>query len=345
VVLWDGLPDVPAATPDPKALAKAGGFVPLFNGKDLTGWKVDGGNANQWSVKDGVIRATSDSLPNRSYLLSDASYSDFTFRFDFQFPGVGTQGGVALRAEPGENMPLKPNQFVFDHPIVKLTMTNPIWPAYDSTGSAHWLHITTPFTPPKNKPTIVVGKWHTAEVTVRGETCSTSIDGKPVFDISLDRNAASPKDFVPGLKRAKGRVGFLVNYGELLCRNIEIKELAGDPGVGQANPPAKIDPFQEKSVWVSDGGSANVLTVTERKGDKFKARFLIGQGISRDVTGTVKDGKLVWLAKDVIAVRGRPGADNYGTLATDVKGERIDFVYKAGNAVQGNFTLRLQVGK
>ena len=54
----------------------------------------------------------------------------------------------------------------------------------------------------------------------------------------------------------------------------------------------KADPFAEKSVWVNTGTVRQVLTVTERKGETFRARFEIGAGIDRDVSGTVKDVKV-----------------------------------------------------
>jgi hypothetical protein len=31
------------------------GFTPLFNGKDLTGWKTHGGTVDAWGVKDGLL--------------------------------------------------------------------------------------------------------------------------------------------------------------------------------------------------------------------------------------------------------------------------------------------------
>ena len=31
------------------------GFTPLFNGKDLSGWKVPAGDNGHWKVLDGVI--------------------------------------------------------------------------------------------------------------------------------------------------------------------------------------------------------------------------------------------------------------------------------------------------
>ena len=53
-----------------------GGFVPLFNGKDLKGWVVDGGDKNAWQVKDGNLVAIGladdpQALQNQGYLLTE----------------------------------------------------------------------------------------------------------------------------------------------------------------------------------------------------------------------------------------------------------------------------------
>jgi hypothetical protein len=68
--LWTGLPTIPAefaplpgmpenaAAParaaPPKAVADDG-FVPLFNGKDLTGWETHAAQPGDWQVKDGLL--------------------------------------------------------------------------------------------------------------------------------------------------------------------------------------------------------------------------------------------------------------------------------------------------
>src|ERR1700719_234283 len=83
------------------------------------------------------------------------------------------------------------------------------------------------------------------------------------------------------------------------------------PGTGQAR--AADDPFQPKSVWVN-ADKGMTLTVTERIGDSFRAEFKIGDGIDRVVEGTVKEGKVSWLAKDVRAIKGGKGGDNHGTI-------------------------------
>ena len=119
-----------------------------------------------------------------------------------------------------------------------------------------------------------------------------------------------------------------------------------DPKEKPDAPKAKANPFREQSVWVgNDGEVTNVLTVTERKGDKFKARFLASSTVIRDVSGTITGGKIAWLGRDDIAVRGSPGGDNFGTFATDEMGERIDFDWAHPSGAKGAFTLRLQAEK
>lgn len=106
--------------------------------------------------------------------------------------------------------------------------------------------------------------------------------------------------------------------------------------------PSKTKLFKEKSVWKSENMT---LTVLKCNGEKFEARLELGDKISREIKGTIKDGKVSWLAKDVRAVKGNAGGDNSGTIATDKIGEKIDFVWHDDNGESGTFTLRLSKGK
>lgn len=99
------------------------------------------------------------------------------------------------------------------------------------------------------------------------------------------------------------------------------------------------DPFQVKSVWIGDDGQE--LTVTERRGETFRATFKIGQNIERDVSGNIRNDKLSWLAKNVRVVKGRAGGDNHGTVIAENTSHKIDFVWRDENGATGNFTLRL----
>ena len=73
--------------PVPPAEAKGaeGGFQPLFNGKDLTGWTIDGGVPESWRVDSGeiVVNGPGDYRRN-GFLLTNHDYGDFLLRFEFQ---------------------------------------------------------------------------------------------------------------------------------------------------------------------------------------------------------------------------------------------------------------------
>jgi hypothetical protein len=76
----------PAADNAPPA-----GFTSLFNGKDLTGWKVPAGDNGHWKVVDGTIDcdAKSEAKGEKS-LWTEKSYRDFVLLLDWR-----------LKLEPG----------------------------------------------------------------------------------------------------------------------------------------------------------------------------------------------------------------------------------------------------
>src|SRR3954467_1642930 len=61
------------------------GFVALFNGKDLAGWKVPEGDGGHWKVVDGVIDydALSEAKGDKS-LWTEEEYGDFVLQVDWR---------------------------------------------------------------------------------------------------------------------------------------------------------------------------------------------------------------------------------------------------------------------
>jgi hypothetical protein len=98
-----------------------------------------------------------------------------------------------------------------------------------------------------------------------------------------------------------------------------------------------IAPFKQKSVWSGEGIK---LTVIERKGGTFRAKLETKEW-SRIVKGTVNEGKVTWLAKDVQPIKGGIGGDNFGTISKDEEGYRMDVEWKQSNGVSGTGTYRL----
>ena len=75
-------------------------WKPLFNGKDLAGWKTSGKAI--WAVKDGVITGTD----GRGHLYADPVLRDLEIKGEFRISSQGknTNGGLYIRANaPADN--------------------------------------------------------------------------------------------------------------------------------------------------------------------------------------------------------------------------------------------------
>jgi len=75
--------------------------VPLFNGKDFTGW--DGDTEKTWKIEDGVIVGGSFDavVPRNEFLCTKATYGDFELKVTFKLVGdkPKANAGVQFRTE------------------------------------------------------------------------------------------------------------------------------------------------------------------------------------------------------------------------------------------------------
>jgi hypothetical protein len=73
--------------------------LPLFNGKDLTGWE---GDTKVWRVEDGAIVGGSlDGNPQNEFLAFRERVGDFVLKFEYKLTGTEgfINGGVQFRSE------------------------------------------------------------------------------------------------------------------------------------------------------------------------------------------------------------------------------------------------------
>jgi len=66
--------------------------IALFNGKDLTGWKMEGTSATVWKVEDGLLVSPG----NGPELISDSKFGDFMLHVEFNC-AANSNSGVYLR--------------------------------------------------------------------------------------------------------------------------------------------------------------------------------------------------------------------------------------------------------
>ena len=183
------------------------GFVPLFNGKDLTGWKTTG----NWLVEpDGSV-----SLHPRegekgwkrfdAYIATEKLYGDFVLDLEFKINAKGNSGVFMRVADMKE--PVKTGfevQILDTYGLAK--------PGHHDCGGI--VHGTGPS---KNmvKP---AGEWNRYTITVQGRTVKVVFNGEQVIDTTLEAMNMADR---PNL----GHIAFQDEALRVWYRNVRIKEL------------------------------------------------------------------------------------------------------------------------
>ncbi len=207
------------------ATARAGeeGFVPLFNGKDLTGWE---GDTKGYVAEDNMIVCR----PGGN-LYTAKEYSDFVMRFEFKLT-PGANNGLGIR------WPGKGDAAYAGMEIQILDDTSPKYAKlqpYQYHGSIYGV---VPAERGHQKP---VGEWNVQEVTAIGPHIKVVLNGVTIVDANLDEIKQTDKmhDLKkhPGLHNKSGRIGFLGHGSVVEFRNIRLKEIAASvPGSAGFTP-------------------------------------------------------------------------------------------------------------
>lgn len=194
--------------------ADEAGFVSLFNGKDLNGWKLVGGHGPGYVVQDNKIVCPKEGGGN---LFTEKEYANFAFRFEFKLT-PGANNGIGIRApyegdaayqgmeiqilDDGDEIykgKIRPEQYhgsVYDMIPARTGFRNP------------------------------VGEWNTEEIVANGRRIKVTLNGVIILDADLDM-VKEPKVLAkhPGAARKSGHIGFLGHGSLVEFRNIRVKEL------------------------------------------------------------------------------------------------------------------------
>jgi hypothetical protein len=216
-----------------KPVNTATGFVPLFNGKDLTGWKSLAASKATWEVKDGVLIGSG----GRGYLFNDPTcYENFHLRVEAMI-NDGGNSGVYFRAPFGPTTPQGHPAFGNEAQI-NITHQDP-----HKTGSlyvANKVAVGLPKTPTE------LAQWFTLEVIADGQHLVVKVNGKVTADyIELAVGSRSGRIALQVLDAAT-----VVKF-----RRIEIKELP--PGDLRLQYPHGQGVFEQVkgNVWLERRGN------------------------------------------------------------------------------------------
>lgn len=189
------------------AVAGDEGFVPLFNGKDLTGWQTKG----NWLVEDKGVLAIKPRPGEKgwqrydAYLWAEGQFGNFILDLEFKIP-EGGNSGVFVRVKDKDN-PVNTGIEV----QISDTYGKEKVGAHDCGGVIGTIG------PSRNmaKP---AGEWNRMIVTCQGTQLQVELNGKQIVDVQLDKTSQRDRPLV-------GYVGLQDHGLPLWFRNIRIKLL------------------------------------------------------------------------------------------------------------------------
>jgi hypothetical protein len=175
-------------------------FVPLFNGRDLTGWKVPAGDNGHWRVVDRVIDydAESESQASDKSLWTERTFGDFVLKVDWRIkstPYVNTDvpiirpDGTHKKDAEGREIRMSvpdSDSGVFLRGMPKAQVNIWCWPVGSGEVYGYRTDEKMPAevragVTPKRLADRDIGAWNTFEITMRGDRLTVRLNGDEVI--------------------------------------------------------------------------------------------------------------------------------------------------------------------
>jgi hypothetical protein len=161
--------------------------------------------------------------------------------------------------------------------------------------------------------------------------------------------AANPEPRRPAAKSEPARVT-PGSGGPIVQKNLSKRKVAKNK---------VADAFQPGTVWTGErilfiDGTAepqelsSTLTVREREGGRFKARYVLGKDAAFEVNGAIDDDGIRWVSGDVKAIEGYRGPDPFDyEYAGTIRNDQISMTFSGihtsnGKRISGTLNLRLE---
>jgi hypothetical protein len=219
------------------------GFVPLFNGKDFTGWKVPEGDNGHWKIVDGVIDYDAQSeAPGDKNLWSAAEYGDFVLRLEWRIketPYVNPNvpiiraDGTHKKGADGKEIRLAvpdSDSGVYVRGSSKAQVNMWAWPIGSGEVYGYRMDATLPpevraGVTPKANADRDIGQWNEFEITMKGDRLTVVLNGVKVLD-SAQLPAVPARGPLALQHHGQKKDGVWTGPPSLVqFRNISIKEL------------------------------------------------------------------------------------------------------------------------
>jgi len=228
-----------AQAPDKTAAAKpavtksaptsADGWIQLFDGKDLKGWrgyKKPDATETRWKVVDGMLTIVSNGAGDthgQRDLITDETFDQFDLRWEWKIAQGGNSGVKYFVLEDEASAIGHEYQLIDDerHPDAKIGPHRQTAALYDVF-------------PAHDRPMKPAGEWNTSEVIVKGKHVTHILNGKTVLEYDLgspELKAAIAKSKFKDIERfGKPQNGLILlqDHGDAVCyRSVKVRALNG----------------------------------------------------------------------------------------------------------------------
>lgn len=177
-------------------------FVPLFNGKDLSGWKING--TEKWYVENGELVSESGPDKGYGYLTTEKPYRNFIITLDFKQEANGNSGVFIRSSVEGT----KVSGWQVEVAPAGLHTGG----IYESYGRG-WL-----IQPkPEDEKALKYGEWNTMKIEVKDDQVTSWLNGKQMVTLKDEK-----------IGEGKGVIALQIHDGggiKVRWKNIKIKEL------------------------------------------------------------------------------------------------------------------------
>lgn len=177
-------------------------LVSLYNGKDLTGWRIFG--TEKWWVEDGLLICESGPDKEYGYLGTERYYKDFDLTLEFKQEADGNSGVFIRSVIEGTK--------IAGWQVEVAPKNHDTGGIYESYGRGWLVQI------PNEKENILKeNEWNTMRIKVVGDEITTWLNDMQMVNLKDEK-----------IGEALGRVALQIHSGggiKILWRNLELKEL------------------------------------------------------------------------------------------------------------------------
>lgn len=181
------------------------GFVTIFDGKSLKGWKANE-NTDSWSLKDGALVAKGPR--SHMFYMTDKPFTDFELKVECMTE-KGSNGGIYFHTKYQDSGWPK---YGYE---AQVNNTHKDW---RKTGSLYAVDDV-------REAPAVDGKWWTQHIIVKGRNIQILVDGKKVVDYTEPEDKKPGKDFTRKLNSGTFALQAHDPDSVVRFRNIRVKRL------------------------------------------------------------------------------------------------------------------------